>query len=176
MSSANRTIKGCQKSTGATTYETQSRSAPNTPSAAISTTTNGNGSSSSSSSRSGSSPRSTSREARSSSRPSPVAGYQDGSSTGNAQQKKAGAQNGSSAPSLRSTPDTEVERLRERGLPSSLSTIDPSRLSQSGLWTLRQVTFRIYLGWTEAEIAGYFGESTKWVRQRRARLREELSA
>jgi hypothetical protein len=60
-------------------------------------------------------------------------------------------------------------------VPSS-SSIDPMRLSQSGLWTLRQVTFRIYLGWTEAEIAGYFGESTKWVRQRRARLREELSA
>jgi predicted metal-dependent hydrolase len=60
-------------------------------------------------------------------------------------------------------------------VPSSRpSRIDPMRLTQAAQWTLREVAFRISLGFSEREVAIIHGESTRWVRQRLAKLREEI--
>jgi len=51
---------------------------------------------------------------------------------------------------------------------------DLTALSPPARWTLREVAFRISLGFSEKEVATIHGQSTRWVRGRMARLREEI--
>jgi hypothetical protein len=59
-------------------------------------------------------------------------------------------------------------------LSSYPSRIDLSLLSQTGLDTLQQIAFRIYLGFNEREVAKVLHTTVKDVRGRMQQLRSEL--
>jgi DNA-directed RNA polymerase specialized sigma24 family protein len=54
-------------------------------------------------------------------------------------------------------------------------TIDPNTLTTLGLWTLQEISFRIYLGFTEREIAIILELPLRTIRLRQDQLRSELT-
>lgn len=56
----------------------------------------------------------------------------------------------------------------------SSASMDWKALSPTGLWTLRQIAVRIYLGYSEREIGKLLGIPTRTVKEHMAVLRSEI--
>jgi hypothetical protein len=78
-------------------------------------------------------------------------------------------------PSTAPSGNSQTESTNGQHHSSPPSTIDPTSLSTTSLWTLTHVAHRLSDGYSENEVANHLGVTRRWIRQRLELLRDELT-